>query len=92
MRPRGLEQRFAFLSPMNINVWLIVQKPDDIMAYVLRLFMANKDTEKLYFLPYNTGNWLDFHSNFIYYNFSFFSRCVESFHLTLVNFTIDTGF
>ena len=44
MRPRGLEQRFAFLSPMNINSLLIVQKPDEVMAYVLRLFMASKDT------------------------------------------------
>ena len=65
MRPRGLEQRFAFLSPMNINSLLIVQKPDEVMAYVLLLFMASKDTEKLFFLPYNTGNGLDFHSNFI---------------------------
>ena len=70
MRPHGLEQRFAFLSPACINLGLIINKPDDVMVYVRNLFMADKDTEKLFFLPFNTG--LDFHSKFIYYNFFVF--------------------
>ena len=72
MRPSGLEKRFAFLSPFNTNLGLIIHKPDEIMAYVLERFMADKDTEKLFFLALNTGNGLDFHSKFIYYNFSYF--------------------
>ena len=72
MRPSGLEQRFAFLSPFSTNLGLIIHKPDEVMAYVLERFMADKDTEKLFFLPLNTGNGLDFHSKFIYYNFSYF--------------------
>ena len=72
MRPRGLEQRFAFLSPACINLGLIINKPDDVMLYVLNRFMADKETEKLFFIPFNTGNGLDFHSKFIYYNFFVF--------------------
>ena len=72
MRPRGLEERFAFLAPNTVNAGLIVTKPDDVISYVLGLFMVSKDTKKLFFLPYNTGNGLDFHPNFIYYNFSIF--------------------
>ena len=71
VRPRGLEARFGFLAPNTVNSGLIVTRPDDIISYVLGLFVASKDTKKLFFLPYNTGNGLDFHHNLIYYNFSF---------------------
>ncbi|XP_058739233.1 uncharacterized protein LOC131611147 [Vicia villosa] len=56
MRPRGLEERFAFLAPNTINAGLIKTKPNDVIAYVLDSSVASKDTEKLFFLPYNTGN------------------------------------
>ena len=72
VRPRGLEARFGFLAPNTGNSGLIVTRPDDVIAYVLGLFVASKDTKKLFFFPYNTGNGLDFHPNFIYYNFSIF--------------------
>ena len=72
MTPHGLEQRFGFLCPMRINLGLIISKPDEVRAHVLERFMANKDQEKLFFLPFNTGNGLDFHSKSIYYNFSYF--------------------
>ena len=65
MRPRGLEERFAFLAPNIVNAVLIKTKPVDVIMYVLDLFVARKDLEKLFFLPYNTGNELDFLSNFI---------------------------
>ena len=71
VRSRGLEARFGFLAPNTVNSGLIVTRPDDVIAYVLGLFVASKDTEKLFFLPYNTDNGLDFHPNLIYYNFSF---------------------
>ena len=71
VRPRGLEARFGFLAPNTVNSGLIVTGPDDVISYVLGLFMVSKDTEKLFFLSYNTGNELDFHPNLIYYNFPF---------------------
>ena len=72
VRPRGLEARFGFLAPNTANSGLIVTRADDVIAYVLDLFVASKDTEKLFFLPYNTDNGLDFYPNFIYYHISFF--------------------
>ena len=71
VRPRGLEARFGFLAPNTVNFGLIVTRLDDVISYVLSLFVASKDTEKLFFLPYNTDNGLDFHPNMIYYNFPF---------------------
>ncbi|CAI8608855.1 unnamed protein product [Vicia faba] len=56
VRPRGLEARFGFLAPNTVNSGLIVTRLDYVIAYVLGLFMAIKDTEKLFLLPYNTGN------------------------------------
>ena len=44
MCPRGLEERFAFLAPNTVNAGLIVTKPDDVISYVLGLFMVSKDT------------------------------------------------
>ena len=71
VRPRGLEVRFGFLAPNTVKSGLIITRPDNVIAYVLVLFVASKDTEKLFFFPYNTGSRLDFHSNLIYYNFPF---------------------
>ncbi|CAI8607967.1 unnamed protein product [Vicia faba] len=61
IRPRGLESRFAFINPNVVHVGSIISKPYEVIAFVLSLFMASKDTEKLFFLPYNTGpngHWL----------------------------------
>ena len=76
VRPCGLEARFGFLAPNTVNSGLIVTRPNDVIAYVLDLFVASKDTEKFFFFPYNTGNGLDFHPNLIYYNFLFFGHCL----------------
>ena len=72
MHPRQLSERFSFLSSICINARLIDQNLNAVKDHLVDAFMANKDTEKLYLLPYNTGHGLDFHSNFIYYNFLFF--------------------
>ncbi|XP_058782549.1 uncharacterized protein LOC131657059 isoform X1 [Vicia villosa] len=56
MHPSGLRQRFAFLAPFITNLGLIISKPDEVMAYVLNRFMASINSEKLFFLPLNTGN------------------------------------
>ncbi|XP_058783947.1 uncharacterized protein LOC131658697 [Vicia villosa] len=56
MHPSGLRQRFAFLAPFNTNLGLIISKPNEVMAYVLNRFMASINSEKLFFLPFNTGN------------------------------------
>ncbi|XP_058786431.1 uncharacterized protein LOC131661047 isoform X1 [Vicia villosa] len=58
MHPTGLRlrQRFAFLAPFITNLGLIISKPDEVMAYVLNRFMASINSEKLFFLPFNTGN------------------------------------
>ncbi|XP_058783885.1 uncharacterized protein LOC131658630 [Vicia villosa] len=56
MHPSGLRQRFAFLAPFNTNLELIISKLDEVMAYVLNRFMASINSEKLFFLPFNTGN------------------------------------
>ena len=71
VRLHGLEARFGFLAPNTVNSGLIVTRPDDVISYVLGLFVSSKDNEKLFFFPYNTGNRLDFHPNLIYYNFPF---------------------
>ncbi|XP_058763630.1 uncharacterized protein LOC131637085 [Vicia villosa] len=56
MHLSGLRQRFAFLAPFITNLGLIISKPDEVMAYVLNRFMASINSEKLFFLPFNTGN------------------------------------
>ncbi|XP_058732796.1 uncharacterized protein LOC131604360 isoform X2 [Vicia villosa] len=58
MHPTGLRlrQRFAFLAPFITNLGLIISKPNEVMAYVLNRFMASINSEKLFFLPFNTGN------------------------------------
>ncbi|XP_058773968.1 uncharacterized protein LOC131647871 [Vicia villosa] len=56
MHLTGLRQRFAFLAPFITNLGLIISKPDEVMAYVLNRFMASINSEKLFFLPFNTGN------------------------------------
>ncbi|XP_050918386.1 uncharacterized protein LOC127135795 [Lathyrus oleraceus] len=56
MGPRGLEQRFSFLNPMKTNLTEMIRKPDEVRTYVVERFMADTDREKLFFLPFNTGD------------------------------------
>ncbi|KAI5436677.1 hypothetical protein KIW84_022982 [Lathyrus oleraceus] len=56
MGPRGLEQRFSFLNPMKTNLTEMIRKPDEVRMYVVERFMADTDREKLFFLPFNTGD------------------------------------
>ncbi|XP_050917792.1 uncharacterized protein LOC127134956 [Lathyrus oleraceus] len=56
MGPRGLEQRFSFLNPMKTNLTGMIRKPDEVRTYVVERFMADTDREKLFFLPFNTGD------------------------------------
>ena len=74
MRPNDLDVSFGFLAPATVNLGLILSRPDTVTEYVLRILMDNKDAEKLFFIPFNTG--LAFHSKFIYYNY------FPSYHLT----------
>ncbi|XP_058752304.1 uncharacterized protein LOC131625457 [Vicia villosa] len=41
MRPRGLEEQFAFLAPNTVNSGLIVTKPDDVIA-LLQAFRSQR--------------------------------------------------
>ena len=74
MRPNDLDQSFGFLAPASINLGAILNNPDSVTEYVLRILNDNKNAEKLFFIPFNTG--LAFHSKFIYYNY------FPSYHLT----------
>ncbi|KAI5444682.1 hypothetical protein KIW84_013094, partial [Lathyrus oleraceus] len=59
MRPNGLDVSFGFLAPTTVNLGLILSRPDTVTEYVLRILMDNKDAEKLFFIPFNTGgHWL----------------------------------
>ncbi|KAI5427953.1 hypothetical protein KIW84_033101 [Lathyrus oleraceus] len=59
MRPNGLDVSFGFLAPATVNLGLILSRPDTVTEYVLRILMDNKDAEKLFFIPFNTGgHWL----------------------------------
>ncbi|XP_050908765.1 uncharacterized protein LOC127122482 [Lathyrus oleraceus] len=59
MRPNGLDVSFGFLAPATVNLVLILNRPDTVTEYVLRILMDNKDAEKLFFIPFNTGgHWL----------------------------------
>ncbi|KAI5403680.1 hypothetical protein KIW84_051012 [Lathyrus oleraceus] len=59
MRPNGLDESFGFLAPATVNLGLILSRPDTVTEYVLRILMDNKDAEKLFFIPFNTGgHWL----------------------------------
>ena len=59
VRPRGLEARFGFLAPNTVNSGLIVTRPDDVITYLLGLFVASKDTEKLFNYAHYSKDQLD---------------------------------
>ncbi|KAI5436372.1 hypothetical protein KIW84_022737 [Lathyrus oleraceus] len=59
MRPNDLDESFGFLAPATVNLGLILNRPDTVTEYVLRILNDNKDAEKLFFIPFNTGgHWL----------------------------------
>ncbi|KAI5416860.1 hypothetical protein KIW84_041745 [Lathyrus oleraceus] len=59
MRPNDLDESFGFLAPATVNLGLILSRPHTVTEYVLRILMDNKDAEKLFFIPFNTGgHWL----------------------------------
>ena len=65
MRGTELCNCFNFIAASRINATLITKNPTSVKNDLVDRFMAAGDntTRSLYFLPFNSGNGLDFLSN-----------------------------
>jgi len=65
MRGTELCNRFNFIAASRINATLITNNSTSVKNDLVDIFMAagDKSTPSLYFLPFNSGNGLDFLSN-----------------------------
>ncbi|XP_050880311.1 uncharacterized protein LOC127083991 [Lathyrus oleraceus] len=65
MRGTELCNRFNFIAASRVNATLISKNPTSVKNDLVDRFMAAGDntTRSLYFLPFNSGNGLDFLSN-----------------------------
>ncbi|XP_058766939.1 uncharacterized protein LOC131640562 [Vicia villosa] len=56
-RPRGLEERFAFLGPNTVNLGLIITKPDEVIDGHWLLVAINPVREIVYYLDSLDNDW-----------------------------------
>ncbi|XP_073221684.1 probable ubiquitin-like-specific protease 2B [Cicer arietinum] len=59
---RKLSNKYSFLSPHKMSMWKL--DPENVKNYIVDMFLGNKESDKLFLAPYNSGaHWVLFAIN-----------------------------
>ena len=50
---RKLSNKYSFLSPHKMSMFKL--DPDNVKHYIVDMFLRNKESDKLFLAPYNSG-------------------------------------